>query len=237
MPNKGKLYLIPSSLNDENLNNTHPAHINIVINNTSNYIVENIKEARRFLKKAGIKLPIDELTFMEIDKHSNNIQDFSAFLLKTGKGENIGLISDAGCPGIADPGSEIVQQAHKLEIEVCPLTGPSSILLSLMASGLNGQNFAFNGYLPIENDSKITAIRELEKKALQHNQSQLFIETPYRNQKMLSTLLTTLQPETRLCIASNITFSSEFIKTKFVKEWRKNIPEINKQPTVFIIGR
>ena len=164
-------------------------------------------------------------------------EELNSFLDPIYKGYNIGLISDAGCPGVADPGSEIIKIAHQSNIKVVPLVGPSSILLAIMSSGLNGQNFAFNGYLPIDRVDKKNKIKELEKTSHQKNQSQIFIETPYRNNKMLEDLTKTLSGDTNLCIACDITLSTEYIKTLSINEWKKNKINIDKKPAIFIIHK
>lgn len=164
-------------------------------------------------------------------------EELNSFLDPIYEGYNIGLISDAGCPGVADPGSDIIKIAHQSNIKVVPLVGPSSILLAIMSSGLNGQNFAFNGYLPIDRADKKNKIKELEKTSQQKNQSQIFIETPYRNNKMLEDLTKTLSGDTKLCIACDITLSTEYIKTLLVNEWKKNKINIDKKPAIFIIHK
>ncbi|MDY6799592.1 MAG: SAM-dependent methyltransferase [Bacteroidota bacterium] len=229
-----KLYLIPTTLGDSPVENVIPQYVVDIINQTNYYIVENVKTARRYLIKAGIKTRIDGLTFFELNKHTSP-DNYESFLHPLKKNQNIGIISEAGTPGVADPGSAIVSIAHRKNIQVVPLVGPSSILLSIMASGLNGQNFAFNGYLPIKKHERTKTIKELEKKSKQENQTQIFIETPYRNQHLLNDLLSTCQPGTLLCIAADITLSREFIKTKKIKDWKKGIPDLKKRPTIFLL--
>ena len=231
-----KVYLIPTTLGDSPVENVIPQYVIDIINSTNHYIVENIKTARRYLIKAGIKTKIDDLTFYELNKHTSP-NDFVAFLNPIKDNNNIGIISEAGTPGVADPGADIVAIAHQQNIPVVPLVGPSSILLSVIASGLNGQSFAFVGYLPIKKHERIKRIKELEWKSQTENQTQLFIETPYRNNHLLDDLLTTCSADTRLCIAADITLESEFIKTKSIKEWKKGIPNLHKRPTIFLIHK
>ncbi len=231
-----KVYLIPTTLGDSPLENVIPKHIVDIINSTKHYIVENIKTARRYLIKAGIKTKIDDLTFYELNKHSSP-EEYDSYLSAIKENQNIGIISEAGTPGVADPGADIVAIAHRKNIPVVPLVGPSSILLSVMASGLNGQSFAFVGYLPIKKSDRMKRIKELERRSQAENQTQLFIEAPYRNQHMLEDILSTCSPETKICIATDITLESEFIKTKTVKEWKKGIPNLHKRPTIFLIHK
>lgn len=231
-----KIYLIPTTLGDSPVENVIPKYIVDIINQTEHYIVENIKTARRYLIKAGIKTKIDDLTFYELNKHSSP-NEYASYLNPIKENQNIGIISEAGTPGVADPGADIVAIAHRRNIPVVPLVGPSSILLSVMASGLNGQNFAFVGYLPIKKPERIKRIKELERRSQVENQTQLFIETPYRNQHLLEDIISNCSSETKLCIASDITLETEFIKTKSVKEWEKGIPNLHKRPTIFLIHK
>lgn len=229
-----KIYLIPTTLGDSPIDNVIPKYVIDIINQTNHYIVENIKTARRYLIKAGIKTKIDDLTFYELNKHSSP-EDYNSYLNPIRDNQNIGIISEAGTPGVADPGADIVAIAHEKNILVVPLVGPSSILLSVMASGLNGQNFAFVGYLPIQKHERIKRLKELERRSQIENQTQLFIETPYRNQHLLEDILANFSQETMLCIATDITLESEFIKTKSVNDWKKDIPNLHKRPTIFLI--
>ncbi|MGC9375369.1 MAG: SAM-dependent methyltransferase [Bacteroidales bacterium] len=229
-----KIYLIPTTLGDSPVENVIPQYVVDIMNQTNYYIVENIKTARRYLIKAGINTKIDDLTFYELNKHTSP-ENYISYLNPINKNQNIGIISEAGTPGVADPGAAIVSIAHRKNIPVVPLVGPSSILLSIMASGLNGQNFAFNGYLPIKKHERTKTIKELERKSKQENQTQIFIETPYRNQHLLNDLFSTCQPETLLCIAADITLSSEFIQTKKIKDWKKGFPDLKKRPTIFLL--
>ncbi len=234
MNKKGKIYLIPTTLGDSEISSVIPANVVDIIENLHYFIVENIRTARRYIRKVSITKNIDELTFFELNKHTKP-EDIFSYLKPCLSGNSIGIISEAGNPGIADPGANIVKIAHQKNIDVVPLVGPSSILLALISSGMNGQNFAFNGYLPIKDNERIKRIQYLEKKSKSENQSQIFMETPFRNMKMLDALLQTCRNNTLLCIAADITLSSEFIKTKTVVEWKKQKPQLNKRPTVFIL--
>ncbi|MGE0637469.1 MAG: SAM-dependent methyltransferase [Bacteroidia bacterium] len=233
----GSLFLIPTPLGEETtFNKIFPDYNSEIVNSIDVFIAEDAKSARRFLKQTGFKNSFDEITIHLLNEHSKDL-DTRNYLDPALTGKNIGLLSDAGCPGIADPGASVVKMAHEKNIRVIPLIGPSSILLALISSGMNGQNFAFNGYLERENHLLTKQLRELEKRALQQNQTQLFIETPYRNSKMLETILQTCGNETRLCIACDVTLPSEFIKTRTISAWKKNLPDIHKRPAVFVIGR
>lgn len=231
---KGNIYLIPTTLGDTMLNNVLPEHSLNILNQITHYIVENVRTARRFLVKAKIKHKIDDLTFYELNKHSKP-EDYHSYLSPALNGEHVGILSEAGCPGIADPGADIVNIAHEKNINVVPLVGPSSILLALMASGMNGQSFAFKGYLPVKNPQRVKQLKNDEQHSKNENQSQIYIETPYRNKSVLADMLEQLKPTTKLCIAVDITLETEFIKTKKVKDWRKKKPEINKRPAIFIV--
>ena len=236
MTNCGILYLIPITLGESPISQVIPEYNNTIINEIDVYIVENIKTARRFLKKAGILKPIDELTFFEIDKRSNT-SNYPTFIKPLAEGKNIGVLSEAGCPGVADPGAEIVALAQELNYKVVPLVGPSSILLSLMASGFNGQSFCFNGYLPIEQKDRIYKLKDLERLAFREKQTQLFIETPYRNMSLFKDILATLNNNTKLCIAVDITSNTEEIYTKTIENWKKETKiDLNKRPCIFLIG-
>ena len=232
---KGKLYLIPTTLGDnDSLKKVIPDFNFRVIAKLDTFIVENIRTARRFLSKTGHPKSIDEMKFYELGKHTPP-ESIHTFLNPVLEGKSIGLLSEAGTPCIADPGADIVEIAHRENIRVIPLVGPSSILLALMASGLNGQNFAFTGYLPIQKNEKTQKIKQLEMRSGKENQSQIFMETPYRNQKMLDDLFNTCSPQTRLCIATDITMDTEYIKTKTIAKWKVNPPNIHKRPTIFIL--
>ncbi len=230
----GQLYLVPNTLGDSPINRNLPQEVITTIETLKYYIVENVRSARRFLKHVNSDINIDELTFFVLDKHTNP-NDIPSFLNPIDQGHSIGLLSEAGCPGVADPGADIVLLAHNKKIRVIPMIGPSSILLSVMASGLNGQSFAFNGYLPVEKGDAIKTLKMLEDRSIKEKQTQLFIETPYRNLKILEDIIATCRPQTRLCIACDITTENEFIKTMTVAQWRKNKPDINKRPAIFLI--
>jgi 16S rRNA (cytidine1402-2'-O)-methyltransferase len=233
MPVKGKLYLIPNTLGESPVNNVIPAYNLELINSINVYIVENVRTARRFLSKSNIRNKIDDLKFFVLNQHTTP-EEFVQYLKPLFDGEHIGIISEAGCPAVADPGSEIVKIAHQNDIEVVPLVGPSSIFLALMASGFNGQSFSFNGYLPINQADRNVKIKKDEHRSKSENQTQIYIETPYRNNHLLDSLLSTLSNETKLCIATDITIDTEYIKTKAVKVWRKQKPDLNKRPTIFL---
>lgn len=231
-----KLYLIPVTLGDTDINRVLPSHNLEVIKTIKHFIVENIRSARRFLKKCDPSINIDELTFYELNKHTK-VEMISTYLEPIKKGENIGIISESGCPAIADPGADVVSIAQKRGYKIVPLVGPSSILMSLMASGFNGQSFAFQGYLPIDNSEKIRKIKQLESRSYSENQTQIFIETPYRNQKLAEDLIANCKPQTKMCIAMNISLDNEYIVTKTMKEWKDKLPEMHKQLCVFLIHK
>lgn len=231
-----KLYLIPVTLGDTDINRVLPSHNLEVIKTIKHFIVENIRSARRFLKKCDPSINIDELTFYELNKHTK-LEMISTYLEPIKKGENIGIISESGCPAIADPGADVVSIAQKRGYKIVPLVGPSSILMSLMASGFNGQSFAFQGYLPIDNSEKIRKIKQLESRSYSENQTQIFIETPYRNQKLAEDLIANCKPQTKMCIAMNISLDNEYIVTKTMKEWKGKLPEMHKQLCVFLIHK
>ena len=232
---QGKLILIPNLIGENNIDNGITKKIIDTIIETDFFIVENIKSARRFIKKVVPNKIIDNITFFAYGKHDNlDLQE--DFLKNILLGNDIGLISEAGVPAVADPGAKIVEYAHQYKIRVVPLVGPSSILLALMSSGMNGQNFAFNGYLPIDEKEKIRKIKLLEKISNNSGQTQIFMETPYRNLQLFESVLKVCSKNTKLCIASNITLDSENIKTKTIEEWKSsNLPDIHKSPTIFLI--
>lgn len=232
----GKLYLIPNTLGDNAPLEVLPLTVKKVIENIDTYIVENEKVARRFIKKITPTKQQSKLKLFQLNKFTNEME-LPSFLDPCKLGNDIGLISDAGCPGIADPGADIVKLAHQNNIQVVPLVGPSSILLALMASGMNGQSFAFNGYLPIDKSERKAEIKRLERVSFEHNQSQAFIETPYRNNKMLEDLSHILHKETSICVACDITLSTEYIKTKTANDWKRNSVDLHKRPTLFIIHK
>ena len=232
----GKLYLIPTTLGDMNPEDVLPATIKRSIDFIDYYIVENEKTARKFIKSVHPEKKQPELKLFLLNKHTDT-KEHNDFIKPLLDGQNVGLMSEAGCPGVADPGAVIVKLAHEKGIQVIPLVGPSSILLAVMASGMNGQSFAFNGYLPIDKSEKKSALKSYEKLSFDKNQSQLFIETPYRNNKLLEDLLQTLQPNTNLCIACDITLPTEYIKTFAVKDWKKQNVDLHNRPTIFIIHK
>ena len=228
------LYLIPTTLGETELDKILPSGNYEIVSSIRYFIVENIRTARRFLKKVNREINIDELTFFELNQHTKP-EEISQFLQPLKAGNDMGIISEAGCPAIADPGSDVVALAQAQNFNVVPLVGPSSILLSLMASGFNGQSFAFLGYLPVQQNDRIKALKKMESRIYSEHQTQIFIETPYRNMKMLEDILATCQPNTKLCIATDITLETEFIKTKTVSAWKKQLLDLNKRPTIFLI--
>jgi 16S rRNA (cytidine1402-2'-O)-methyltransferase len=235
MQNKGTLYLIPVTLGDTSETaDVLPVKVNQVINTIDEYIVENEKSARQFLKKMGLQKPLQQMILHPLNQHTE-VSEISGYMKSLLEGRNMGVISEAGCPGIADPGADVVKLAHQKDIRVVPLVGPSSILLALMASGFNGQSFAFNGYLPKERGDRIKKIKELERTAQQKSQTQIFIETPYRNMHLLEDILSACDHQTKLCIACDITLDTEFIRTKNISEWKKQLPDLAKKPAIFII--
>lgn len=237
----GKLYLIPCTLSNPGETSVTPEDvlpqtIKRSIDFIDNYIVENEKTARRFIKSIHPEKKQSDLKLSILNKHTE-VSEHYTMIKPLLEGKNIGLLSESGCPGIADPGAAIVKLAHEKGIQVVPLVGPSSILLALMASGMNGQSFAFNGYLPIDANEKKNELKHFERLSQEKNQSQLFIETPYRNNKLVEDLLQLLQPNTHLCIACDITLPTEFIKTRTVAEWKKNKVDLHKRPCIFIVHK
>lgn len=230
----GKLYLIPTTLGDNDPMEVLPISVKNTIDSLDYFVVENEKTARRFIKKISPNKSQPNLKIQLIDKHVDPAL-VNTYLEVCKQGFSVGVLSEAGVPAIADPGAEVVKLAHQKGIQVVPLVGPSSILMAMMASGMNGQSFTFNGYLPIDKDIRKKELKRLEKLSKDHKQSQIFIETPYRNLKMFDDLVATLLPNTQLCIAANITLPSEYIKTLSVKDWKHQKPEIHKIPTIFII--
>lgn len=235
-PQFGKLYLIPCPLGDSPPLEVLPLSVKKVVEVIDHYIVENEKNARRFIKSIVPKKSQPGLYFQTINKFTDDAE-IPGMLDPCLEGKDMGIISDAGCPGIADPGAIIVEQAHLKGIKVVPLVGPSSLLLGMMASGFNGQNFAFNGYLPIDKMERRQEIKRLEKLSETLQQSQLFIETPYRNNQMLDSLIENLDPRTRICVACDLTLSSEFIRTQTAKDWTNKKVDLHKRPTLFIIQK
>jgi 16S rRNA (cytidine1402-2'-O)-methyltransferase len=230
----GTLYLIPTTLGASDLKSVFPDNNSLIINKLNYFIVENVRTARRFLKAVNRETDINTLHFLELNEHTEKI-DFQQFIEPLLGGNNVGVISEAGCPCIADPGANIVEIAHKHNIKIVPLVGASSILLSLMASGFNGQNFAFNGYLPIDKNTRIKRLKALENRVFVENQTQIFIETPYRNNALLEDIFQNLKPQTKLCIACELTTANEFIKTSFISEWQKQKYDFNKKSAIFLI--
>ena len=236
VPLKGKLYLIPTTLGESNPLDVLPHTVKRTIELIDCYIVENEKTARRFIKSIYPEKVQASLMLSTLNKHTE-ISDHNKMIQPCLEGIDVGLMSEAGCPGVADPGAAMVKIALEKGIQVIPLVGPSSILLAMMGSGMNGQSFAFNGYLPIDKSDKKAALKNYEKLSFDKNQSQLFIETPYRNNKLVEDLLQTLQPNTHLCIAADITLPTEYIKTMKVSEWKKATIDLHNRPTIFIIHK
>ncbi|MCB0456851.1 MAG: SAM-dependent methyltransferase [Flavobacteriaceae bacterium] len=232
----GNLYLIPCTLGDTPPLEVLPLSVKKAIESIDCYIVENEKSARRFIKSIVPNKSQPNLNIETINKFTDE-NEIPNLLQPCLRGEHVGVLSEAGCPGIADPGAAVVAQAHLKGIRVIPLVGPSSLLLALMASGFNGQNFAFNGYLPIDKQERKKELKRLEKLSEEHNQSQLFIETPYRNNQLLESLLLVLHPQTQLCIACDITLPSEYVLTQSVEAWKKTKVDLHKRPTLFIIQK
>jgi len=233
---KGNLYLIPCTLGDTPPLEVLPLSVKKAVEHINHYIVEHEKNARRFIKSVNSKKSQGELNIQEINKFTND-DEIPQMLNPCLQGFDVGVISDAGCPGIADPGAAVVLQAHLQGIKVVPLVGPSSILLAMMASGMNGQNFAFNGYLPIDKKERKNTIKRLEKLSVDNEQSQSFIETPYRNNQLLESLSTTLQADTLVCVACDITLPTEYIRTAPASDWKKIKVDLHKRPTIFIIQK
>ncbi len=232
---KASLYLIPVPLADVPLEQCLPSGNKDIILSLKYFIVENIRSARRFLKLVDKSIDIDSLHFVELNKHTT-AEEMTTYLNPMKEGHSIGIISEAGCPAIADPGSDVVAIAQRKGYQVCPLVGPSSILLALMSSGFNGQSFTFNGYLPIKDDERAKTLKNLEQKSLR-GETQIFIETPYRNDKMLAELYRHCKGSSKLCIASNITAPNAMIQTKTLQEWAKQKINLGKVPTIFLLGR
>jgi 16S rRNA (cytidine1402-2'-O)-methyltransferase len=229
------LFLIPTTLGNSRLENVLPTGNFDVIKKLKYFVVENLRSARRFLKSIDKEINIDDLTFFELNQHTD-LQTVSSFV-KFLDSNDMGIISEAGCPCVADPGAVVVALAQEKGIIVVPLVGPSSILLSLMASGFNGQGFAFSGYLPIDKNARIQRLKTLENKVLTENQTQIFIETPYRNNQLFEDIVQNLKPTTKLCIASEITTANEFIKSSFISDWKKVKIDLHKKTVIFLIGK
>jgi len=233
MTKKGKVYLMPTILGESSLNMVIPQGVQDVVKDIRFFIVENIKTTRRYLRNIDKTFPIDDALFYELNKHTN-LDEISKYLQPVLDGNDIAVVSEAGCPGIADPGADIVKIAHEKRIKVVPLVGPSSMFLALMASGLNGQNFAFHGYLSKDKSERIQQLKRLDNQA--KYSAQLFMDTPFRNMQLLEDVLTHCSKEIKLCIACDITTPSEMITTKTIAEWREHVPNLNKRPCVFILG-
>ncbi len=232
----GTLYLIPTPLGDCTLDLVLPDETRRVAARLSHFVVEQAKTARAFLKQVGTELPIQQLQLSELNEHTRN-SALEALLAPLLAGHDVGLLSEAGCPAVADPGANLVRLAHRRGIAVKPLVGPSSILLAIMASGLVGQRFAFHGYLPAKPEERAKAIKDLEKRAEREDSAQVFIETPYRNQAMLDSLLGTCREDTLVTVACDLTLNTEFIATRATKDWSAPLPELHKRPCVFLIWR
>lgn len=228
------LYLLPVTLGDTPIEKVLPLYNTDIIRGIRHFIVEDVRSARRFLKKVDREIDIDGLTFYALNKHTSP-NDIAGFLEPLMAGHSMGVISEAGCPAVADPGADVVAIAQRKNLKVVPLVGPSSIILSVMGSGFNGQSFAFHGYLPIESGERAKKLKALEQRVYNEDQTQLFIETPYRNHKMIEEILQACRPQTKLCIAANITCEGEFIKTRTIKEWKGHIPDLSKVPCIFLL--
>ncbi|MBP6937014.1 SAM-dependent methyltransferase [Bacteroides sp.] len=228
------LYLIPVTLGDTTIESVLPSYNKEVVLAIRHFIVEDIRSARRFLKKVDREIDIDTLTFYPLNKHTSP-EEISGYLTPLLNGESMGVLSEAGCPAVADPGADVVAIAQRKDLKVVPLVGPSSIILSVMGSGFNGQSFAFHGYLPIEPTDRAKRLKILEQRVYAEHQTQLFIETPYRNNKMVDDILLNCRPQTKLCIAANITCEGEYIKTRTVKEWQGKVPDLSKIPCIFLL--
>lgn len=228
------LYLIPVQLSDVDLNNVLPAYNIKLVSELRYFIVENVRSARRFLKKCNRDIDIDSLTFFELNRHTDP-NEIGAYLDPLAQGNAVGVISEAGCPAIADPGADVVAIAQRRGFKVRPLVGPSSILMGLMGSGFNGQSFAFLGYLPIEAAERARKFKEMERRIVKENQTQIFIETPYRNNALLAEMAKSLPGGLKLCVATDITGERESIVTRDIREWAKNAPNLNKVPTIFLL--
>ena len=233
---KGRLILFPVHIGNDNLSHSLPSYNNELLFGCHTFIVEELRTARRFLKHAGYPHPIDDTTFHILNEHSRE-KEVHSYLAPIYEGHDIGLLSEAGLPCIADPGRLITRLAQQRGIEIVPLVGPSSLMLALMASGFNGQNFAFHGYLPIDPNARTAAIRQMELNVRKHDQTQLFIEAPYRNNQLLAALAQTLHPDTLICVAADLTLPSQLIASRPAHAWRSNPPNLHKRNTVFLIGR
>jgi 16S rRNA (cytidine1402-2'-O)-methyltransferase len=230
----GKIYIIPTTIGDVCIGDSIPQRTVEVTHNIRHFIVEDTRTARRYLSKLKMPVKIDELVFLELNEHTKP-EEISGLLAPALNGNDVGIISDAGVPCVADPGAAVIAYAHSKNIQIVPLVGPSSILLALMAAGMNGQNFAFAGYLPVKEQERNQRIQFLERRSKQENQTQIFIEAPYRNLQLFKSFTSVCNSSTMLCIAANITLADEFIKTLSITDWKKQQPEINKKPCIFIL--
>ncbi|MCF8186294.1 MAG: SAM-dependent methyltransferase [Sulfuritalea sp.] len=231
----GTLYLIPVTLGEDNITQVLPPDVVKVAQRLDNFVVESEKSARHFLSTIKTIRPVRELTLNLLNEHTEQ-KDVNALLAPLLAGKDVGLMSDAGCPGVADPGAKLVELAHQKGIRVIPFVGPSSILLSLMASGFNGQQFTFLGYLPVDKTQRNQKLKEIEKRSLTNKETQIFIETPYRNQHMLEAIMSVCQPNTKLCIACDVSLTTELISSKTIASWRKSpLPDLHKRPTIFLL--
>ena len=228
------LYLIPVLLGDTAVERVLPTYNHEVVRGIRHFIVEDVRSARWFLKKVDKDFDIDGSQFYPLNKHTSP-EEISGYLKPLEEGHSMGVISEAGCPAVADPGADVVALAQRKHLKVVPLIGPSSIILSVMGSGFNGQSSAFNGYLPIESADRVKRLKLLEQRAYTEQQTQIFIETPYRNNRLVEDILATCRPQTRLCIAANITCEEEYIVTRTLKEWKGHVPDLSKQPCIFLI--
>ena len=231
----GTLYLIPVTLGNSPVHHVIPAYVLELLDRLDHFIVEDLRSARRYLKKAGVEKAIDDLSFYLLNEHTED-QDMEELLLLLTTGNDTGMLSEAGVPAVADPGSGLVALAHRHNIRVVPLAGPSSILMALMAAGMNGQSFRFHGYLPVKKPQRLNSLRRIEKTSLDTGETQIFMETPYRNMNLLEDIVGTCRDNTLLCIAADISLATEFIKTKTVREWKGQLPDIHKRPAVFLLS-
>lgn len=231
---KGRLFLIPSPLGDNDPAEVIPAGVLSMLPSISTYVVEAVRTARRYLSAAGLKGHVQDLEFHELNEHTTP-EEVEALMKLFDDGRDVGLITEAGLPAVADPGAQLVRLCHRHGVEVVPMSGPSSLMLALMASGLNGQSFAFLGYLPAKTEERRQALRSIEKHSSTARQTKIFIETPYRNDSLLADILSVCRADTEVCIAANITMPDAFIRTKTVGEWKKSVPTIGKRPCVFLI--
>lgn len=232
---KGKLYLIPVPLAEGAERSSYTSLHQDVIANVSEYVVENEKTARKFLKAAGLTIPQSELIIHDYGKHAREKINYNIVFANVLRGKDIGLMSDAGCPGVADPGAEVVAEAHRRNIQVIPLVGPSSILLALMASGFNGQKFTFHGYLPIDKGERTRKIKELEAQSKRERITQIFIETPFRNNQLFVELLKVCKPDTMLCVAANLTAPEQVVQSKSIANWKLQTIDLHKIPAIFLL--